>query len=67
MKIYVLEEDNSEYTVCVSENIDLIKTQLCNKKHFRYDTYPVLKIWENGIQIDEVGGLEVIKRIAKEC
>lgn len=67
MKIYVLEEYNTERTVCISEDIKTIGKQICNKDFFNpEDNYPILKIWENGIEVEKIEGVNVLKRIAKE-
>ena len=44
MKIYVLEEYNTGRTACISENINIIRKSMCNKKYFdtRYNDYPIL-------------------------
>lgn len=68
MKIYVLEEYNTGRTACISEDINIVRKSMCNKKYFdtRYNDYPILKIWENGNCIEEIEGNEVLKKIAEE-
>lgn len=68
MKIYVLEEYNTGRTACISENVNIVRKQMCNKDFFspEYNDFPILTIWENGIQIEKIEGEAVLKRIAKE-
>lgn len=68
MKIYVLEEYNTGRTACISENVNIVRKQMCNKEFFspEYNDFPILIIWENGIQIEKIDGGAVLKRIAKE-
>lgn len=68
MKIYVLEEYNTGRTACISEDINIIRKQMCNKDFFdpEYNDYPILKIWENGVETEKVEGGDVLKRIAME-
>ena len=68
MKIFVLEEYNTQRTVCISEDILLIRKAMCNKEYFstEYNDYPILTIWENGKQVDKIEGMNVLKRIAHE-
>ena len=68
MKIYVLEEYNTGRTACISEDINMIRKQMRNKDFFdpEYNDYPILKIWENGVEVEKVEGVDVLKRIAKE-
>lgn len=68
MKIFILEEYNTQRTVCISENILLIKKAMCNKEYFstEYNDYPILTIWENGKQIDKIEGMNVLRRISNE-
>lgn len=68
MKIYVLEEYNTGRTACISENANIVRKQMCNKDFFspEYNDFPILTIWENGIQIEKIEGGAVLKRIAKE-
>lgn len=67
MKIYVLKEYGTKRLACISEDVQLIKETLCDKKYFdgEYD-YPMLSIFENGGEIERVEGGEVLKRITKE-
>lgn len=62
MKIYVLLRQNYEgsATVCVSENINKIRTSICE------DFYPELEIWEDGEMIYQTSGSDVLKAISKE-
>lgn len=68
MKIFVLEEYNTQRTVCISEDILLIRKAMCNKEYFstEYNDYPILTIWENGKQIDKIEGMNVLRRISDE-
>jgi hypothetical protein len=68
MKIYVLEEYNTGRTACISENVNIVRKQMCNKEFFspEYNDFPILTIWENGIQIEKIEGGAVLRRIAKE-
>lgn len=68
MKIYVLEEYNTGRTACISENVNIVRKQMCNKEVFspEYNDFPILTIWENGIQIEKIEGGAVLRRIAKE-
>ncbi len=68
MKIYVLEEYNTGRTACISENVNIVRNQMCNKEFFspEYNDFPILTIWENGLQIEKIEGGAVLKRIAKE-
>mgnify|MGYP004567403055 FL=1 len=68
MKIFVLEEYNTQRTMCISEDILLIKKARCNKEYFstKYNDYPILTIWENGKQIDKMEGMNVLRRISDE-
>ena len=47
-RIYVLQDDYSKRTICVTEDISLIQDCLHNEKKFNPYGYPVLSIWENG-------------------
>lgn len=62
MKIYVLLKQNYEGsdTVCVSENINKIRTSLCEIDN---DFYPEFEIWENGEIIYQASGNDVFKAI----
>lgn len=68
MKIYVLEEYNTGRTACISEDLHMIRKQLCNKDFFnpKYNDYPILKIWEDGVEIEKIEGNDVLKRLASE-
>lgn len=61
MKIYVLEEYNTGRTACISEDINMIRKQMRNKDFFdpEYNDYPILKIWENGVEVEKVEGAVV--------
>lgn len=65
MKIYVLLRQNYEGsdTVCVSENINKIRTSLCEIDN---DFYPEFEIWEDGEMIYQISGNDVLKAISKE-
>lgn len=62
MKIYVLLRQKYEGsdTVCVSENINKIRTNICE------DFYPEFEIWEDGEMIYQTSGDDVLKAISKE-
>ena len=68
MEIYVLEEYNTGRTACISEDINMIRKQMYNKDFFdpEYNDYPILKIWENGAEVEKVEGGDVLKRISKK-
>ncbi|HAU84601.1 MAG TPA: hypothetical protein DCW90_03560 [Lachnospiraceae bacterium] len=68
MKIYLLREYNTQRTACISEDIQLIRKTMCDRKFFNpeYNDYPLLSIYENGVEIESIEGGEVLKRIAKE-
>lgn len=68
MKIYMLKEYNTQRIACISEDIELIRKTMCDRKYFdpKYNDYPLLSIFENGGEIERVEGGEVLKRIAKE-
>lgn len=63
MKIYVLLRQNYEGsdTVCVSENINKIRT-ICECEDF----YLEFEIWEDGENIYQTSGSDVLKAISKE-
>ena len=67
MKIYVLLKQGYEgiETVCVSENINKIRTSICKDFDAKED-YPELEIWEDGKTIDGATGSNVLKKIAAE-
>ena len=67
MKIYVLREYNTQRTACISEDIQLIRKTMCDRKFFNpeYNDYPLLSIYENGVEIESVEGGEVLKRISR--
>lgn len=62
MKIYVLLRQKYEGsdTVCVSENINKIRTSLCK---ICEDSYLEFEIWENGEIIYQASGSDVFKAI----
>lgn len=67
MKIYVLSKqgyDGNE-TVCVSEDINNIRTSICEDFDANED-YPVFEIWENGGMIYQTSGSDILKAISKE-
>lgn len=68
MSTEVDEEYNTGRTACISENVNIVRKQMCNKEFFspEYNDFPILTIWENGIQIEKIEGGAVLKRIAKE-
>ena len=55
-------------TKVTSLSRQLIKKQMCNKEFFspEYNDYPILIIWENGVQIEKAEGSNVLKKIATE-
>lgn len=67
MKIYVLLKQGYEgnETVCVSEDINKIRTSICDDFDAKED-YPELEIWEDGKVIDGTSGSNVLKKIAAE-
>lgn len=62
MKIYVLLRQKYEGsdTVCVSENINKIRTSICE------DFCPEFEIWEDGEMIYQTSDDDVLKAISKE-
>lgn len=66
MKIYVLLRQNYEGsdTVCVSENINKIRTSICESICENF--YPEFEIWEDGEAIYQTSGSDVLKAISKE-
>lgn len=68
-RIYVLSEiNNAKKTVCISENIVMIRQCICNKEFFnpeRYD-HPLLEVWEDGKLVESVDGGTVLMVIARE-
>ncbi len=67
MKIYVLlkQEYEGSDTVCVSEDINKIRTSICDDFDPNED-YPELEVWNNGEMIYRTTGSDVLKMIAKE-
>ena len=67
MKIYVLSKQGYEgsETVCVSEDINKIRTSICTDFDAKED-YPELEIWENGKMIFNTSGNNVLNKIAEE-
>lgn len=67
MKIYALLKQGYEgnETVCVSEDINKIRTSICGDFDAKED-YPELEIWEDGKVIDGTSGSNVLKKIAAE-
>lgn len=68
MKIYMLKEYNTQQIACVTEDIHLIRKTMCNKEYFdsEYNDYPLLSIYENGVEIESIEGCEVLNHIARE-
>lgn len=68
MKIYVLEEYNTERVICISEDINMIRKKICDKNYFcpQYCDYPILIIWENGNIVEKTEGNDVLRKIAEE-
>lgn len=63
-RIYVLQEDCTKRTICVSEDILLIQDCLRNEKRFHpFCWYPVLSIWENGKLFNTVSGGRVLGEV----
>ena len=67
MKIYVLLKPHYEdsETVCVSEDINKIRTSICEDFDAKED-YPELEIWEDGKMTYATSGNSVIKKILEE-
>ena len=68
-RIYVLSEtNNAKKTVCISEDIVMIRQCICNKEFFNPEKYdhPSLEIWEEGKLIESVDGVTVLMVIARE-
>lgn len=67
MKIYVLLRQKYEGsdTVCVSEDINKIRTSICKDFDVNED-YPKFEIWENEEMIYQTSGSDVLKAISKE-
>ena len=67
MKIYVLLKQHYEdsETVCVSEDINKIRTSICEDFDAKED-YPELEIWEDGKMTYATTGNSVIKKILEE-
>ena len=67
MKIYVLLKQGYEgsETVCVSEDINKIRTSICEDFNPNEDC-PKLEIWENEEEVLRTSGSDVLKVIAKE-
>ena len=61
MKIYILKEYNTQRIACVSEDIELIRKKMCDRKYFdpEYNDYPLLSIYENGVEIESIEGVKV--------
>ena len=67
MKIYVLLKQGYEgnETVCVSEDINKIRTSICDNFDAKED-YPELEIWEDGKMTYCTSGNDVLKKISEE-
>ena len=68
-RIYALSETNNvKKTVCISEDIVMIRQCICNKEFFNPEKYdhPLLEIWEEGKLVERVDGGTVLMVIAKE-
>lgn len=67
MKIYVLLKQGYEgsETVCVSEDINKIRTSICTDFDAKED-YPELEIWEDGKMTYGTSGNDVLKKISEE-
>lgn len=67
VKIYVLlkQEYKTSETVCVSEDINKIRTSICEDFDVNED-YPVFEVWRDGENIYQTSGSDVLKAIAKE-
>ncbi len=66
MKIYVLLNENEKRkNVCVSEDINKIRTSMCEDFKPGKD-YPGLEIWEKGECIYSCRGTDVLRKIASE-
>lgn len=71
MKIYVLEEYNTGRTACISEDINIIRKQMCNKDFFNPEYKElaenctcVMEVSEDEAQFFDVEGLT--KRVESE-
>ena len=67
MKIYVLLKQGYEgnETVCVSEDINKIRTSICEDFDSQGD-YPQLEIWKDGEQNYCTTGSDVLRIISEE-
>lgn len=67
MKIYVLSKQgyNGNETTCVSEDINKIRTSVCEDFDANED-YPEFEVWEDGKMIYQTGGDDVLKAISKD-
>lgn len=67
MKLYVLskKECNGNETVCVSEDINKIRTSICKDFNANAD-YLVFEVWEDGKIVYKTSGGNVLKAISKE-
>lgn len=66
IKIYALSKKDYEgyETVCISENVNKIRTSICEE--FNLDEDYQLEIWKSGEMIDRVSGSDVLRKIAAE-
>ena len=67
MKIYILlkQKYKSNELLCVSEDINKIRTSICKDFDINED-YPIFEIWESGENIYKTSGSDVLKAISKE-
>ena len=67
MKIYILqkEEYGRKDNICVSEDINKIRTSICKDFNPNED-YPILEIWDESVLIYSASGPNVLKKISNE-
>lgn len=67
MKIYILQKElyGRRYIICVSEDINKIRTRICEDFNPNED-YPILNIWDKEVLISSTAGFNVLKKISNE-
>lgn len=67
MKIYILQKElyGRKYIICVSEDINKIRTRICKDFNPNED-YPILNIWDKEVLISSTAGSNVLKKISSE-
>lgn len=67
MKIYILQKEESgrKDNICVSEDINKIRTSICKDFNPNED-YPILEIWDEEVLISSTTGSNVLKKISSE-